>query len=47
MYFMVEMPVQDSTLPKRKRLYRYLLISAPCSISRRIEEYNYETTGIY
>jgi len=47
MYFMVEMTVQDSTLPKSKRIYRYLLIPTLSSINRRIEECNYETTGIY
>jgi hypothetical protein len=47
MYFMLQIPVQDSTLTKRKRLYYFLLIPALCSMSGRIQEYNYESTEIY
>jgi hypothetical protein len=36
MYFMLQTPVQDLTLPKRKRLYYFLLIPALCSMSVRL-----------
>jgi hypothetical protein len=36
MYFMLQKPVQDSTLPKRKGLYYFLLIPALCSMSVRL-----------
>ena len=36
MYFMLEIPVQDSTLTKRKRLYYFLLIPALCSMGGRL-----------
>jgi len=33
---MLQIPVQDSTLPKRKRVYCFLLIPALCSMSGRL-----------
>jgi len=33
---MLQIPVQDSTLPKRKRLYYFLMIPALCSMSGRL-----------